>query len=97
MSRRRAWPIVAIICGTICSLFGLSLVSMYVYSAVIDRLGEPDQSLLFWLIPFLLIGLAASIAGIVMITVGVASIRRHAAEGASQRPVEQAHRAGGAR
>jgi len=71
---------------------------MYVYSAVIDRLGEPDQSLLFWLIPFLFVGLIASIAGIVMIVIGVVGVRRPADEtAASGGPVEQAHGAGGAR
>ena len=44
-------------------LFGISLIIMYIYGAVIARLGEADQSLLFWYLPFMLFGIICVIAG----------------------------------
>ena len=41
------------------TIVGLALVTLYVWEAVIARLGEPDQSLLYWYAPFLLFGLLA--------------------------------------
>ena len=44
-------------------LLGISLIITYVYSAVIARLGEADQSLLFWYLPLMLFGIICVIAG----------------------------------
>lgn len=60
---RRFWPIVALALGALAGLCGLFLVGSYVFSAVIDRIGEPDQSLLFWYLPLLFIGFAALALG----------------------------------
>lgn len=76
MRHNRAWSIVALVFGSLCALTGVALVGMYVFSAIIEPFGQPDQSLLFWLAPFLLIGLGASVSGAVLIVVGVQGIRR---------------------
>ena len=44
-------------------LIGISLIIMYIYSAVIAGLGEADQSLLFWHLPLMLFGIICVIAG----------------------------------
>lgn len=77
MRRTRGWLIVALVFGSLSLLAGLTLVGMYVFSAIIEPLGEPDQSLLFWLMPFLLVGVGATVLGVVLIAVGVTGIRRH--------------------
>jgi hypothetical protein len=51
-----AGAIVALVFGVLAVVVGLLLVVLYVGSAVIARIGEPDQSLLFWYLPFLLMG-----------------------------------------
>lgn len=71
MRQRHIWSIVAFVSGALCLLLGISLIGMYVFSAIIEPLGQPDQSLLFWLVPFLLIGLAATVCGIVLLLLGV--------------------------
>jgi hypothetical protein len=64
-------PVSALLFGFVCALTGVALVAGYFLEAVVARLGEPDQSLLFWYLPILFlgligvaIGLAASIWGI---------------------------------
>lgn len=76
MRRTRTWPIVALAVGSLSLLAGLILIGMYVFGAVIEPLGEPDQSLLFWLLPFLLVGVAATVIGVVLLVLGISGIRR---------------------
>ena len=61
----------AIAVGALLLLGGLGFVAMYVYSAVIARLGEPDQSLLFWYLPILFIGIALASAGLGLLGSGL--------------------------
>ena len=51
---------------------------MYVIEAVIRRLGEPDQSLLFWYLPILLAGLICLLIGIAATFVGFTRLRKSA-------------------
>ena len=37
---------------------------MYVYEAIIVRVGEPDQSLLFWYLPILFLGILGMVIGL---------------------------------
>lgn len=46
-------------------IVGLSSVAIYVFNAL-PVLGQPDESLVFWLLPFLLFGLAAAGNGVVL-------------------------------
>lgn len=52
--------VTAIVLGTLVAVAGLWFVGAYVFGAIVDRLGEPDQSLLFWYLPLLFIGIALS-------------------------------------
>lgn len=73
---RRIWSIVGLVAGALLTLFGLALVAAYVFGAVVDRLGEPDQSLLFWYLPFLLIGIMAVVAGAAAAVLGFFGLRK---------------------
>ena len=44
-------------CGCISAAAGLFFVVLYILEAVIRHSGEPDQSLIFWYLPILFIGL----------------------------------------
>jgi len=56
--------------GGFVSLAGAILVSMYLWEAVISRMGAPDQSPIFWYLPFLLFGVIAIRKGLAMIRLG---------------------------
>ena len=43
--------------GSLMSIIGAIFVVMYIVKAVIERIGENDQSLLFWYLPVLFMGL----------------------------------------
>ena len=59
--------------GTLLSLIGGLLVFAYIFEAWINRIGEVDQSLLFWYLPLLLIGLVALISGV---TLGIFAFKK---------------------
>jgi fatty acid desaturase len=46
------------------ALGGTACVGMYIAEAIVARVGDPDQSLLFWYLPILFIGLAGLVAGV---------------------------------
>jgi hypothetical protein len=56
--------------GAILFLVGLSGIWVYVVQAVINRLGEPDQSLLFWYLPFLMFGFMGAGGGVMLYIFG---------------------------
>lgn len=47
---------------------GIGFICMYVREAVIMRSGDPDQSLLFWYLPVLFIGIFSLTGGIALLT-----------------------------
>ncbi len=53
---------VTFIASALLVIIGLILVAMYFWEGVISRWGEADQSLLFWYLPLLFIGIF-SVAG----------------------------------
>jgi hypothetical protein len=56
---------------------------MYVWGAVISRLGEPDQSLLFWYLPIFFIGLISGLGGLRLLSRGIQKIKgtgKHSAD-----------------
>ena len=59
-----------ILSGGFISLAGAILVCMYFWEAIVSRMGEPDQSLIFWYLPFLLFGVIAIRGGLAMIILG---------------------------
>jgi hypothetical protein len=76
MKSQKLLPVVVLVFGVVAALIGLALVTAYFLEAVIARLGEPDQSLLFWYLPILFLRLAGAALGIVAGTWGILSLRR---------------------
>lgn len=64
MISEKVMPTLGLITGILLALVGVYLIVLYVLEAVIARIGEPDQSLLFWYSPFLLFGLIGLRAGL---------------------------------
>jgi hypothetical protein len=75
MSRKNALPAVALAFGIMVGLFGMLLIGAYVSQAVVARIGEPDQSLLFWYSPFLTCGVMALISGLGIAALGFVLLR----------------------
>lgn len=69
------WSVVSIVAGAILVAVGLLLAGSYIFSAVIERIGEPDQSLLFWYLPLLLVGIMALIMGSALTLIGILRLR----------------------
>ena len=47
-------------------VIGAGFIAMYIWEGIIVRIGEPDQSLIFWYLPVLFIGLFGLIIGITL-------------------------------
>jgi len=71
----RVLPVLALTFGAIASLIGVGLVGSYAWWAVVARWGEPDQSLLFWYVPFLLFGLGGVVYGSTVSAWGLRRLR----------------------
>jgi hypothetical protein len=58
-------------------LTGLGAVSvgMYIWEAIISRLGDSDQSLIFWYLPFLFVGVMGILGGLFIVRIGLSKIR----------------------
>lgn len=67
---------ILIITGTAGIMAGAALTSMYVWAAVIDRIGEPDQSLLFWYLPLLFLGLLSGGGGVALLFWGISRLKK---------------------
>ncbi|MFC1531322.1 hypothetical protein ACFL5T_03670 [Gemmatimonadota bacterium] len=76
MRARKVLPAVALLSGGAVTLAGVASVAGYFVWAVIARWGEPDQSLLFWYLPFLLLGLAGVSVGLTAGVWGWIRLRR---------------------
>ena len=76
MGSQKVWPVVALLFGGVVALVGAGLVAAYFLEAVLARLGEPDQSLLFWYLPILFIGLAGLGIGLAAVAWGIRGLRR---------------------
>ena len=64
MNSNKTLPWGALIVGGLTVLTGIACVVMYVLEAIVGRFGEPDQSLLFWYLPFLLVGFGGIAVGL---------------------------------
>jgi len=62
MKKRLSWLIT--ISGTGVAFLGIIFVVMYIVEGIVKRIGEPDQSLLFWYLPILFIGVICIITGL---------------------------------
>lgn len=72
----RFWSYALLGRGSCFALAGLGLVAGYLYWAVIERMGEPDQSLIYWYLPLLFMGLLAAVPGCGVGAIGVVRLRR---------------------
>ena len=64
MQSQKILPCGALAIGSLIALIGISLAVMYVLEAIIARIGEADQSLLFWYLPILFIGIIGIFIGL---------------------------------
>ena len=62
--------------GILIFIIGAGLVMAYISEAILARLGEPDQSLLFWYLPLLFIGIMGIIIGLAAGILGIIGLRR---------------------
>lgn len=61
--------------GGLLAVLGVMFVAMYIWEAIIERSGEPDQSLIFWYLPVLFLGLISSAGGLMLLLRGFYQIR----------------------
>lgn len=69
-----AWAMT--IAGALIGVVGLAFIWLYFWEGIIVRIGEPDQSLAFWYLPILFIGLMAGGAGLALLRRGLSRLRR---------------------
>jgi predicted lysophospholipase L1 biosynthesis ABC-type transport system permease subunit len=65
----------SVLLGGLITLVGASFVVMYFWEAIIKRTGEPDQSLIFWYLPILFLGLIGVLGGLALLIQGINRIR----------------------
>ncbi len=63
MKSKKALPYGSLVIGALIAMIGIACIVMYVLEAIIARIGEPDQSLLFWYLPILFIGIIGIFIG----------------------------------
>ena len=61
--------------GGFITILGLVFVAMYIWEGIISRLGEPDQSLLFWYLPLLFIGIVVGRLGLYLLFLGIRNLK----------------------
>jgi choline-glycine betaine transporter len=76
MNSKKTWPSVALISGIVLIIIGALLITGYIIEAYVERIGEPDQSLLFWYLPFLMFGLIAFVTGVSFSIWGTKRLRK---------------------
>jgi len=64
-----------VVLGCLFTASGAGLVLMYVWEAVVSRMGEADQSLLFWYLPILFIGLIVGKGGLFLFNRGINQLK----------------------
>jgi hypothetical protein len=65
-----------VVSGGLLTIMGLAFVGMYIVEAIVVRAGEPDQSLLFWYLPILFLGLMGMMIGLGVGAWGVWRLRK---------------------
>lgn len=68
-----AW--LSVFVGGLLAALGVVFAVTYLWEAIISRLGEPDQSPVFWYLPILFLGLIACAEGLKLLLRGIKQIR----------------------
>jgi len=76
MKSNKIWSYSALIMGIVISIIGVVLIAGYFTEGYIAHKGDPDQSLLFWYLPVLLLGFIALVVGLSAGVWGLISIRK---------------------
>ena len=61
--------------GGLITVLGGVFIGMYIWEAIISRMGEPDQSLIFWYLPILFIGITLLGMAVYFILIGFRSLK----------------------
>lgn len=75
MKAKRILSCSALVFGALLTLAGMTSAAIYMFGAVLARLGEPDQSLLFWYLPFLFLGVLGILVGLGIGLLGAVNLR----------------------
>ncbi len=67
--------ILALLGGLLLLIAGATFVVIYFKDAIFLRLGEADQSLIFWYLPFLFAGIAGLVCGLVIGQAGLRGLK----------------------
>lgn len=67
--------LLSVLAGGILAAVGVIFIGMYIWEAVIARIGEADQSPLFWYMPILLFGVICLAGGVVLLMAGLRRLR----------------------
>ena len=62
--------------GSLATFTGAAFVVMYILEAIVARAGEPDQSLLFWYLPIVFMGLIGMVIGLGVCVWGVIRLKK---------------------
>ena len=84
MQSKKLLPCGALALGRLLALTGIGCTVMYVLEAILTRIGEPDQSLLFWYLPILFMGIMGVIIGLSIGIWGAVRLRKTRQEEAYQ-------------
>ena len=76
MKSSKILPYGALASGILLAFTGAAFVFMYILEAIVARVGEPDQSLLFWYLPILFMGLIGIAAGLGLCILGIGRLRK---------------------
>ena len=76
MKSGKILPYVFLVLGSLMALTGAAFVGMYILEAIVARAGEPDQSLLFWYLPILFMGLIGMVMGLGLGVWGAIRLRK---------------------
>lgn len=71
---KRVLPLAALMGGVLSVFIGVYSIGLYVSEAVLARMGDPDQSLMFWYLPFLLFGVMVLALGGGLVYVGLRNL-----------------------
>jgi hypothetical protein len=76
MKSNNILPYSALAFGSLMTFAGAAFVVMYILEAIVARAGEPDQSLLFWYLPILFLGVIGMAIGLGVCAWGIIRLRK---------------------